>query len=111
MSKTYYNKLVRDRIPEIIKSQGKTCEVEILDDEAYLKALEDKLLEEVNEYRESHKDEELVDIFTTFMYILIAKDIDMDALNRLVFAKGKKRGFFDDKVFLKWVDDGEEVSE
>lgn len=111
MSKTYYNKLVRDRIPEIIKSQGKTCEIEILDDEAYLKALEDKLLEEVNEYRENHSDQELVDIFTVFMYLLIARGVDMDVLNQWTFTKGKKRGFFDDKILLKWVDDGEEENE
>lgn len=111
MPKTYYNKLVRDRIPEIIKSQGKTCEIEILDDGAYLKALEAKLDEEVKEYLESHRDEELVDIFTVFMYILIAKDIDMDALNQLVFAKGLKRGFFDEQILLKWVDDGKEESD
>ena len=34
MTKTY-NKLVRDRIPEIIASDGKTCTVEVLSDSRY----------------------------------------------------------------------------
>lgn len=32
-----YNKLVRDRIPEIIENDGKTCRIEILTDEEYIK--------------------------------------------------------------------------
>ena len=35
-----YNKLVRDRIPEIIETSGNTCVTEILSDEDYLKTLE-----------------------------------------------------------------------
>ena len=60
MSKITYNKLVRDKIPEIIEASGKTCETEILSDEEYLQMLEKKkvrggfegkiLLKEVAEY-------------------------------------------------------------
>ena len=38
--KISYNKLVRDKIPEIIEASGKTCEVEILSDEEYLQMLD-----------------------------------------------------------------------
>lgn len=108
MSKTYYNKLVRDRIPEIIKSQGKTCEVDILDDEAYLKALEDKLLEEVNEYRENPSIEELADIFTVLNRIVTMRKLSWPELTNRFFDKSHERGGFYNKIFLKWVDDGEE---
>lgn len=111
MSKTYYNKLVRDRIPEIIKSQGKTCEIEILDDEAYLKALEDKLLEEVNEYRENPSIEELADISTVLRGIADARGYDWTDVVRRLFDKDRDRGTFSHKILLKWVDDGKEEEE
>ena len=57
-----YNKLVRDRIPEIIEDSGKTCEIEVLDDKTYLEMLDEKLTEELNEYCESHNIEELADL-------------------------------------------------
>ena len=51
-----YNKLVRDRIPEIIESSGKTCVTEILSDEEYLRMVDAKLDEELAEY---HKDQNI----------------------------------------------------
>ena len=47
--KHIYNKLIRDRIPEIIENDHKTCATRILNDEEYLKCLKSKLLEECNE--------------------------------------------------------------
>ena len=44
-----YNKLVRNRIPEIIEASGKNCVTEVLTDEAYLKMLDAKLDEELAE--------------------------------------------------------------
>ncbi len=46
MSTKIYNKLVRDKIPEIIKASGKDCTTEILSDDNYLEMLDKKLLEE-----------------------------------------------------------------
>lgn len=111
MSKAYYNKLVRDSIPEIIKSQGKTCEIEILDDEAYLKALEAKLLEEVNEYLENPSVEELADIFTVVTSIGLARGISDAQLQQALIHKYVTRGAFEEKILLKWVDDGKEEDE
>ena len=51
-----YNKLVRDRIPEIIENDGKTCRIEILTDEEYIKKVDAKLDEELAEY---HKDQNI----------------------------------------------------
>ena len=45
-----FNKLVRDRIPEIIEASGKTCKTEILSDDEYLKMIDAKLDEELAEY-------------------------------------------------------------
>lgn len=35
-----YNKLVRDKIPELIESDGKTCKTRVLSNEEYIAALE-----------------------------------------------------------------------
>ena len=63
MSIKTYNKLVRDRIPEIIEASGKTCVTEILSDEAYLEMLDKKLDEELAEYHKDQNIEELADLF------------------------------------------------
>ena len=57
-----YHKLVRDRIPEIIEADGKTCTWEILSEETYLQLLDEKLNEELAEYQESKSLEELADL-------------------------------------------------
>ena len=57
-----YNKLVRDRIPEIIKDSGKGCEIEIVNGVQKQEFLEKKLLEEVNEYIKDKNLEELADV-------------------------------------------------
>lgn len=108
MSKTYYNKLVRDRIPEILKSQGKDYEIDILSDEDYLKALEAKLDEEVAEYHENPCIEELADIFTVMRWIADARGYDWTDVMQCFFDKARDRGIFNHKIFLKWVDDGKE---
>ena len=45
-----YDKLIRDRIPEIIEGAGKKCVVEVMDDNTYLEYLDRKLGEELAEY-------------------------------------------------------------
>ena len=62
MSTIQYNKLVRDRIPEIIEASGKRCVCSTLSDEEYLARLDEKLNEELAEYQESKSMEELADL-------------------------------------------------
>lgn len=57
-----YNKLVRDKIPEIILAQGEKPVTRVLEDAEYLACLEQKLREETAEYLESGKLDELADI-------------------------------------------------
>src|SRR5437588_4774560 len=56
-----YNKLVRDKIPEIIKADGKECETRVLGDKEYLLRLHKKLEEELREYYEKESIDELAD--------------------------------------------------
>ncbi|KER05902.1 hypothetical protein AAA799E16_01402 [Marine Group I thaumarchaeote SCGC AAA799-E16] len=60
-----YNKAIRDKIPQIIESSGKNCNVKTLSDEQFLIELEKKLIEELTEYQESKDVEELADILET----------------------------------------------
>ena len=43
MKEIIYDKLVRDKIPEIIEKSGKQCEIEVLSDEKYLEMIDKKL--------------------------------------------------------------------
>ena len=72
MVKTY-NKLVRDRIPEIIESSGKTCLTAMLSDEAYIHMLDLKLNEELTEYQESKSMEELADLIEVIAAVAKAR--------------------------------------
>ena len=59
---TYYNKLVRDRIPEIIENSGRSCKTVLIQGEALQKALLVKLQEEAAEFEENPCVEELADL-------------------------------------------------
>ena len=68
-----YNKLVRDKIPEIIEADGKTCKTHILSDDEYLAALETKLNEEVAEYQIDKNLEEMADVLEVLRAICVAR--------------------------------------
>lgn len=67
-----YNKLVRDRIPEIIELDGKKCTYETLPDENYMSLLDQKLNEELAEYQESKSLEELADLLEVMQTVVKA---------------------------------------
>src|ERR1700679_4294977 len=62
MSRKVYNKLVRDKIPEIIRADGKKLKTRVLSDEEHLEALLAKVEEELKELREAKNVEELADL-------------------------------------------------
>ena len=64
-------KLVRDKIPEIIKNDGKTPIIEILSNEDYLKELDKKLIEEVAEYQADKSVEEMADVLEVLFAICV----------------------------------------
>lgn len=62
---TNYNKLVRDRIPDIIEAKGKRAVFSKLNDQQYKQMLNLKLQEELDEYTSAQEEdqvEELVDL-------------------------------------------------
>ena len=103
MSTKAYNKLVRDRIPEIIEASGKTCTCETLSDEQYIELLNKKLQEEVTEYLESGTVEELADIGEVMHAILDYKGIPLEEFQRVRSEKLQERGGFAKRILLKEV--------
>lgn len=98
-----YKKLVRDKIPEIIKKNGEEPITRILDNEEYLKELNIKILEEVNEYLESGEIEELADIMEVIIGILNAKESSYETLENIRQDKVSKRGAFVKRIYLEGV--------
>jgi len=98
-----YNKLVRDKIPQIIDSSGRKALCETLSQKEVIRALDDKLKEEVAEYLEDHQVEELADIMEVIHGILHARGIGWNTLESIREAKRRERGGFDQGVFLKEV--------
>ena len=102
MKKTY-NKLVRDRIPEIIEEQGKTCVVEVLSDEDYLRMVDAKLDEELAEYHKDRNIEELTDLLEVIYAAAAARGYSREQLETLRAQKAEERGGFGKKLLLKEV--------
>lgn len=95
-----YNKLVRDKIPAIIQSQGKTANIRILDDAEYVRALEAKLDEEVREYHQDQNLEELADILEVIYALTENLGHSKEELQEACEKKRQKRGGFSDRIFL-----------
>lgn len=95
-----YNKLVRDRIPEIIKTKGGTCKTRILSDEEYAQKLDQKLGEELTEYLDSHNPEELADLLEVMYACAALQNLSPADLEQIRADKAAKRGGFGDKILL-----------
>ena len=95
-----YNKLIRDKIPEIIEASGKTCEITVLGNEEYRQELNKKLQEELQEYYESETTEELADLLELIYAIAEHKGITAKELEGVMLAKREERGGFQNRLFL-----------
>jgi len=98
-----YNKLVRDRIPDIIEESGKACITEILSDEEYLRMVDAKLDEELAEYHKDQNIEELADLMEVICAAAVARGYTLEQLEALRAEKASKRGAFEKKILLKEV--------
>ena len=101
-----YNKLVRDRIPEIIKNNGEEPIIEILNDKEYKNELEKKLYEEYLEVIESNGEsrlEELADMISVIASLAKLENKDLSDIINISTKKDEKRGSFDKKIYLKKV--------
>lgn len=95
-----YNKLVRDKIPEIIRADGKECEVRIAKGKEKYYLLEKKLLEEVNEFLEDRNLEELADVMEVLFGLAREMGYSEEDLIRKREGKKSERGGFKEGVVL-----------
>lgn len=103
--KKEFNKLVRDKIPEIIEENDEYSLTRILNDKEYEKALYDKLLEEANEVINANKkeetEEELADLLEVVRAIANFKNVDVRDVEKLRISKKKKHGGFYKRIYLE----------
>jgi len=102
-----YNKLVRDRIPEIIRQDGRTCEIETMGEKEYIVALQEKLVEQAQEAAKVDRDRlvtELADLYEVIDALRAAMDIDRETVAGMQAQRREERGGFRKRIRLVWAE-------
>jgi predicted house-cleaning noncanonical NTP pyrophosphatase (MazG superfamily) len=99
----HYNKLVRDGIPDLIAQSGRQAEYTVLSPPVFRENLDDKLEEELTEYRESRDHAELMDIVEVIEAILATEGVDWASFERQRAARRTERGGFRERIWLRSV--------
>ncbi|MDI7274893.1 MAG: nucleoside triphosphate pyrophosphohydrolase [Anaerolineae bacterium] len=103
---TEYGKLVRDRIPEIIRGEGRACGTAILSETEFMVSLREKLVEEAQEAAAADSSRlaaELADVYEVIDALAAAASIDRADILRQQARKRAERGGFDQRIRLLWV--------
>lgn len=106
MRKTY-NKLIRDRIPEIMDAQNIDYRVKVMTDSEYRQALLDKLLEEAQEVKQATPGEivkELADVQEVMHALMEAVGVTPEEVNEAQGKRRQERGGFREKLMLLWTE-------
>ncbi|MCL4379298.1 MAG: nucleoside triphosphate pyrophosphohydrolase [Candidatus Marsarchaeota archaeon] len=99
-----FDKLVRDRIPEIIAKGGKRAITHVAEPEEYEKRLREKLKEESAEFYASGRVEELADTLEVIYAICEAKGIPFARLEDIRKKKAQERGPFSKRIVLDGIE-------
>lgn len=106
MKKKYYHqKLIRDKIPEAIKTSGNDCETRVLGKAEFEKELKKKLVKEAKELAKATKENllnELADVLELTKSIASHYKIPLSEVEKYQKEKRKKKGGFKKKIFLNW---------
>lgn len=100
---TTYNKLVRDKIPEVIRAAGKECEVSVVTGKKKTELLEKKLMEEVGEFLEAKNLEELADVMEVLFGLAEVLGFSEEELVKARDDKKEERGGFKEGIVLERV--------
>ncbi|MBR3928870.1 MAG: nucleoside triphosphate pyrophosphohydrolase [Clostridia bacterium] len=98
-----HNKLVRDRIPDIVEKSGNTPVCRTLAEDEYLEMLDKKLSEELNEYFADKSMEEIADLLEVIHAVVTARGFSMEDVEKIRLSKKEKRGGFEKRIFLEKV--------
>ncbi len=104
-----YSKLVRDKIPGIIKKSGQKPITKIADDDfGFLQALKEHILDEAKQLRDAKTEnqelEEIIDIMEAVNAYMKHKDVSVDKIEKMRKFKLRKRGGFGKRVILEGVE-------
>ena len=105
--KTTYNKLIRDRIPELIRAAGKQAHLEVMTESQYRQALLEKLVEEAQEAAQAADADrvtELADLYEVIDAILAAWNISHEEVLETQRERRQQRGAFERRLKLLWTE-------
>jgi predicted house-cleaning noncanonical NTP pyrophosphatase (MazG superfamily) len=103
VSEKIYNKLVRDKIPQIVKQDNKVPIIHVATEQEVKPLLFQKLTEELEEFKATPNEEELADILEVIEGMAHAFNLDMDKVLKVKAEKLEKRGGFNERIFLEKV--------
>ena len=98
-------KLVRDKIPDIIREEGKECKYHVASLGEYRARLYEKMREELDEFIDTPSYEEAADMYEVFLSICATHDINIEGVTWWAAAKKLQRGGFIDRIVLEKVDE------
>ncbi len=107
MEKFYHKKLIRDKIPEIIKANNGKYELRVMEKDEFRKELKKKLVEESKELIEAEKSElgkELADVLEIIKSIAESENISFELIEEKQEQRRQERGGFKKRLFLIWSD-------
>ena len=103
-----YDKLIRDRIPEILEAQGIEYETEVLDEREFVAALRAKVVEEAREVSEASPQDlakEIGDLLEVLAALQAAVDLTAEELEQVRADRRRDRGGFERRLKLLWTDE------
>jgi predicted house-cleaning noncanonical NTP pyrophosphatase (MazG superfamily) len=108
MTRIRYNKLIRDRIPEIITAEGKQFDIEIMPKQEYEQSLRQKLVEEAQEAAQASPEKliiELADLYEVMDALMAAHGISQRTVLQVQEQRHNDRGGFEQHLKLLWVEE------
>ncbi len=100
-----HNKLIRDKIPELLIAEGKIFKTHKATNGEYLEHLYLKLIEELLEFRNNPSNEEMADIYEVLLALELYHNLDDDEIKAEQFLKRDNKGGFYDGIILEEIAD------
>lgn len=108
MTRTPFNKLIRDRIPQIIAQNGGRAKISTLSPPQFRASLKEKLLEEAIELGQAKTRKEILNELADIAELLLALTTEFKIPKKELEAtrqkKKKERGGFEKKLYLHYVE-------
>lgn len=111
MKKIYYNKLCRDKVPELIKGKGFECDVRVVEHDEFKREIIRKVAEEssgvVNQTDVKRLHKELADLYITLDAVKKEFGISEEEVSKAIQESLDKKGGYDERLYLSWSSDTE----